>query len=850
MENNKKRIKDKRAERLEKELESRKGSKDGWGTAEEIKSGETKSFKAREDELLSKINNSSEGRFTFEDFLIGQKEEEKKDESKNKTKGGRKTENKDEKKITLNELIREFHADIPRYKYMLYFLRAYYRVDADDAEMETLFLDIESGAIKAKSKEAAESGKILSHLIECVQKDFCDSGLPDRFCRKSYIKKMILGFNESFLLDAMALGLPMSLEQVEIFLTKVIQRSGLDYYKPKEFLLYLTLGGFSDGKNAYRVFCQLEKQYDSLKAVPVIEWQGDTKSIMFKGEEILRKIKDDQKSQEDYREQDIVSPKLQELLTWHKSLQKPAERSAKKVFQKLLFEVRRLYASEVDEYQSIRQELEDSRLLALRKRGAGCLQIEYLPDTEIVLKKGTRFYRNREDPQLFNGRVYFELEQKTVLPARNTAVLTVHVHTMTKRPESVSRNTTVHLENGLSLAMKGNPEICKQIYRVRTYKAVKRYQSDKDNGIIEIECALGCRIPKNTEFEYKDGKETYHFKTVQDCQAPEYAAEEIEVVCTDLTVGVQTKAGLAYEELAPSGSIRYMETPAKGIVRVNNPRPVNYQEAQESYSGFLSDATPALEIRAVKKERVQASMEETPGFVSKEEKNQIWTMEKYLRGVAVRHNAPGSYSYTISAAEDITYRKPVGEMDYAQGKITVLCKYGMSFPKGTVFLYQDKKRKQTYRYQTTKNYLHVPISTFLQYLYQSLDYKEGIEELDINPDYFTDWFRETKIDDSVIRKFDSKTDSQKRAYLLTLIFLKFAKELKRKEIYSGNFSKLKMRQILSQFEETVDDIMDQCRLSKLYLRNPYDCLLVYLLTNTEPVEILRAIWVVISGRKE
>ena len=88
-------------------------------------------------------------------------------------------------------------------------------------------------------------------------------------------------------------------------------------------------------------------------------------------------------------------------------------------------------------------------------------------------------------------------------------------------------------------------------------------------------------------------------------------------------------------------------------------------------------------------------------------------------------------------------------------------------------------------------------------------------------------------------QFTKKKSSKKRNDILTLIFLIYVREWELNNELPQDYN----------FRRQVNKTMQRCRLQTLYLGNPYDCLLTYLLAYDSPVDVLREIWAVVKNTK-
>ncbi len=97
-----------------------------------------------------------------------------------------------------------------------------------------------------------------------------------------------------------------------------------------------------------------------------------------------------------------------------------------------------------------------------------------------------------------------------------------------------------------------------------------------------------------------------------------------------------------------------------------------------------------------------------------------------------------------------------------------------------------------------------------------------------------DWMLKTEITSNLDQQFSARSHSQKRDVILTLVFLKYVKSIKSKE--------LSYQKRLSYFDDEADRELETCRSQPLYMGNPYDRFLKALLLFNNPDDTFMAIW--------
>lgn len=643
----------------------------------------------------------------------------------------------------VNELVEKFN-EIPVWKYVINYIFTCLGFTFDEENRIALFEDIRNKKIDRKPELSKSdlTQTLFAYLVERVKERFERNKLPEEFCKEKYIRTMILELDEKMLLESMSFGMDMTIEMVNIFLTKVLKRSELDYYNLDEFLLAIVLQTQkANGLSHYQQYLELKKYYNTIKI-----------SFEEKAEEV-----DITKNILDYDRQNFIKmnqlfggrncteksirPELDKLLRQHRLFKKPFRRTSEKVFLQWLKDTQELYYNEVVKYKEFTKK--NSRQQDLRKCGSGILQIQYKPNMEIPLKKGTKFYRKKEEnlPDEKSNRVWFVLEEEKILSAKNRVTLIVPVQSITK----VEIPKKKYIKNGSRLQLKVTNE---RIFSVKAEKALNYYMAEKDQGKIEVECEPGTFIEKNTSFVYIENGNQYEFISREDQRADLYISDDITVCCKNFD-----KADNENEEL-------------QADYFINIGRPIKSKKSDKSESAKI----------------------------------------KY---------------YEIAASETVCYME-----DLAEGIISIKNLKPIN--------YQNEAQEQKNSSENL-NFL-----AFVQYLYQSFDYEKEILKK-IKSDLFGTWFTSAEITDYAVRHFAQKKDKEKRNYLLTLIFLAFAKKIENKDY--------EPKKIRCWFEEQVDDVMEECRLQKFSMGNSYDCLLAFLIVHYLPVEAFRAIWAAVKEKE-
>lgn len=170
--------------------------------------------------------------------------------------------------------------------------------------------------------------------------------------------------------------------------------------------------------------------------------------------------------------------------------------------------------------------------------------------------------------------------------------------------------------------------------------------------------------------------------------------------------------------------------------------------------------------------------------------------------------------------------------------LNVNCRYGTWIPKGTILSVQKNGIRTNF--EVTKEYLAIEKEGLRRFLYESTELLDDEEDPKVKWDYeadiqiFEGWLENTKLTRTAFAGFTERKMMAQRNYILTLLFLKFAK--------SEDIEDMEKEIRRSYFLEMADKALRKLQLPEIYLGLPYDVLLYYLLANREPTTEFRVLW--------
>lgn len=175
-----------------------------------------------------------------------------------------------------------------------------------------------------------------------------------------------------------------------------------------------------------------------------------------------------------------------------------------------------------------------------------------------------------------------------------------------------------------------------------------------------------------------------------------------------------------------------------------------------------------------------------------------------------------------------------------EGTVTVDCGIGAYIKQGDIFTCETDGKIR--KFAAVEDKIAIKYTLFQEYMY-NMEINKADTGLDA--DLLGDWFTDSKIDDNVRSALTSRSGERQRAAILTLIFLKFVGESENTEDYELN-----LIDMFREFEEEADAALSRCRMQGLYMGNPYDALLAFLIVTTDtPVDTLRALWAIVKEKR-
>lgn len=144
---------------------------------------------------------------------------------------------------------------------------------------------------------------------------------------------------------------------------------------------------------------------------------------------------------------------------------------------------------------------------------------------------------------------------------------------------------------------------------------------------------------------------------------------------------------------------------------------------------------------------------------------------------------------------------------------------------------------------------------FFEYLYSLTDYhyfENYLPALNLE-NLSVEWFRKMFPQNWTEEEFCSLPVDQIRSVLMTLAFMKEAKEKELKMWEAAERGEEKamelQEEVYNEFELAMDAVMERCRMDEFYMGKPCDCLLAYLYICDSPADALRTLFKLSKGRR-
>ena len=263
--------------------------------------------------------------------------------------------------------------------------------------LERLYREIETSPVLPE-----ESEELLGTLCDALMQKVEEIGtgeLREELAAKypkDVIRDNLLELQEDFFFGFFAPVLELGLDEINIFLVRVLKRDQLCGYVPREYLLELavTVSQKLHVSGTAEVLFELKKYYSSIDGKTAEEELPSDNGTRYIAEKTGAGIQELSARGSEFKISDY--PEIQRIIQWYKGLERPSRRDREKAYETLFSRTSGLYHTEIKDYQKL---LKAERVEAKKEDSLGIpITIQYdkaRTEAETKIKKETEFYGER-----------------------------------------------------------------------------------------------------------------------------------------------------------------------------------------------------------------------------------------------------------------------------------------------------------------------------------------------------------------------------------------------------------------------------------------------------------------------
>ncbi len=675
-----------------------------------------------------------------------------------------------------NEYLREWkHFSTHRYVINLLSALAYEATGKE--ELEHLYREMENEIPLSEDSE-----KILNSLIEYLFQrvnEIANDSLREELLEKypkDVLRQNLFQLEEDFFLEFLAPLLDMNINQITAFLVRVLKGDQLCSYIPKEYLLELAVGIYEKLKSGstIEILYELNKGYERAEGNAGNLFEESEAAEPLNGTIVLTNKKENVLEMLENRGLEFCLedyPEIEQLLSWHKKVEKPTGRDRKKYMRDLFLSVYDLYADELSNFVSI---LKDQEIKRAERWNYIPLTVRYKnTGNPVTIQKGVEFS---------GKRTFCVVEKDVVLEPGEYVEILVHVqphedNVTEGKPDFEGQKW---LKEGTKLRVLNNQKVVAQdgnekelVKNVRVdvmshhedkfafgknsdlWTKPKLYADPKGSSFVILEILEGAQLPEDVIFEYNG----YQFLPTKESLGKTYYHEKI-----------------IWGQLFLNQEINRQKDGAKVPIEKENKK----------------------NKKKNKKKNEEKDREKDKYIL--EEKEETWKMcfcsQEARQAVISCRNISARVTLPVECVDERGRIKDA-EIDEHILENTNLTEW----------------------------------EQFAKYMYGEEDYWEATgldmelhEKIGLDlKEISLEWLKDSMLEGDE-SWFENLSEYRKRNILLVLFFLKYLKEVE---------WELVGEQARTNFEIAVDAMMLSQRLDGFYLGYPLDCLLMFLLSSSE-----------------
>lgn len=377
--------------------------------------------------------------------------------------------------------------------------------------LERLYREIETSPVLSE-----ESEELLGALCDALMQKVEEIGtgeLREELAAKypkDVIRDNLLELQEDFFFDFFAPVLELGLDEINIFLVRVLKRDQLCGYVPREYLLELavTVSQKLHVSGTAEVLFELKKYYRSIDSETAEEELPSDNGTRYIAEKTGAGIQELSARGSEFKISDY--PEIQRIIQWYKGLERPSRRDREKEYETLFSRMSGLYHTEIKDYQKL---LKARGVEAKKEDSLGIpVTIQYdkaRTEAETKIKKETEFY---------GERCRFHILRDIELPQEDYRQIYIHVLPL---PENKKYPKPKHkwVPMGAELQIvSGNAErdgkpVVKNVHTANIKNIAPNLDSKKwtkplwfddpeGKGFVVLDILYGEKLPEGLCFEY------------------------------------------------------------------------------------------------------------------------------------------------------------------------------------------------------------------------------------------------------------------------------------------------------------------------------------------------------------
>lgn len=377
--------------------------------------------------------------------------------------------------------------------------------------LKQLYWEIETAPVLSE-----ESEELLSALCDALMQKAEEIGtgeLREELAAKypkDVIRDNLLELQEDFFFDFFAPVLELDLDEINVFLVRVLKRDQLCGYVPREYLLELAVKVSQKlhVSETAEVLFELKKYYSSIDSKAAEEELPADNGTRYIAEKTGAGIQELSAKGSEFKISDY--PEIQRIIQWYKGLERPSRRDREKAYETLFSRMFGVYRTEIKDYRKLLKAEE----IKVKKKESLSIPITIQYDKartrdETKIKKETEFY---------GKRCRFLIPKDIELPQEDYRQIYIHVLPLPEnkkypKPKSkwVPKEAELQIVSG-NTERDGKP-VVKNVHTANIKDIAPNLNSQKwtrplwfadpeGKGFVVLDILYGEKLPEGLCFEY------------------------------------------------------------------------------------------------------------------------------------------------------------------------------------------------------------------------------------------------------------------------------------------------------------------------------------------------------------